>query len=180
MSQVTVTQLADVLGVDVDRLITQLNEAGIEVDAADAEVTNDDKIKLLAHLRSAHGKNEREAGEQPRKVTLTRKSVSELKVPSGGAGRTRTRGAAPSRTVNVEVRKQRTYVKRGEIAEELEADPEREAAARALEESRRQREEVERPPREAPEHREHDVEQEERHEFAPPVSTGSASRSGSA
>ncbi len=144
MSQVTVSQLAEVLGVTPDRLLAQFKEAGIEVEAADAPVTNDDKKKLLAHLRTSHGKSEtRDEGDSPKKVTLRRKTVSELKVPAGGAGRTRTRGAAPSRTVNVEVRKKRTYVKRGSIAEAEQTDAEREEALKALEESRRQREEAE-------------------------------------
>src|SRR5690625_2460468 len=107
MSQVTVTQLAEVLGVEVDRLIEQLNEAGITVEDRDASVTNEDKIKLLTYLRSSHGKSAKKDAMQPGRVTLTRKSVSELKVPAAGAGRTRTRGAAPSRMVNVEVRKDR-------------------------------------------------------------------------
>jgi len=162
MSQVTVSQLADVLGVDVNRLITQLNEAGIEVNDPDAAVTNEDKIKLLTYLRSSHGKGETEDTTQPRKVTLTRKSMSELKVPTGGAGRTRSRGAAPSRTVNVEVRKRRTYVKRGEIAEKDQDDPEREAAQKALEEAKRQREEAERAEREEAERRQREAEEQAR------------------
>jgi translation initiation factor IF-2 len=153
MSQVTVSQLAEVLGIDVDRLITQLNEAGIKVDDPAASVTNEDKKKLLTYLRSSHGKGAVEEASAPRKVTLKRKTLSELKVPSGGAGRTRGRGAVPSRTVNVEVRKRRTYVKRGEIAEQDQADPEREAAAKALEEARQQREEAERAEREEAERR---------------------------
>src|SRR6056297_1997472 len=144
MSQVTVTQLAEVLGVTPDRLLAQFKEAGISIGGADAPVTNDDKKKLLAYLRTSHGKAEqREESDTPRKVTLKRKTISELKVPSGGAGRSRTRGPAPSRTVNVEVRKRRTYVKRGEIQDSSESDGEREAALKALEESRRQREEAE-------------------------------------
>ncbi|RFF27582.1 MULTISPECIES: translation initiation factor IF-2 [unclassified Wenzhouxiangella] len=162
MSQVTVSQLADVLGVEVDRLITQLKEAGIEVSEPDAAVTNEDKIKLLTYLRSSHGKAESEDTTQPRKVTLTRKSVSELKVPTGGAGRTRSRGAVPSRTVNVEVRKRRTYVKRGEISEKEQSDPEREAAAQALEEAKRQREEAERAEREEAERRQQEAEEQAR------------------
>ncbi|MDZ7790688.1 MAG: translation initiation factor IF-2 [Xanthomonadales bacterium] len=162
MSQVTVTQLADVLGVDVKRLITQLNEAGIKVSDPDADVTNEDKIKLLTYLRSSHGKEQSDDSTQPRKVTLTRKSVSELKVPTGGAGRTRVRGAAPSRTVNVEVRKRRTYVKRGEIAEQEQSDPEREAAAKALEEAKRQRDEAERAEREEAERRQREEQEQAR------------------
>ncbi|MEE4295132.1 MAG: translation initiation factor IF-2 [Wenzhouxiangella sp.] len=160
MSQVTVTQLAEVLGVGVDRLITQLNEAGIKVDDPSAEVTNEDKKKLLTHLRTAHGKEEQGSG--PRKVTLKRKTVSELKVPTAGAGRTRGRGAAPSRTVNVEVRKKRTYVKRAAIAEQEQSDPEREAAAKALEEARQQREEAERQEREEAERRQREQEEQAR------------------
>src|SRR6056297_1794917 len=152
MSQVTVTQLAEVLGVAVDRLIVQLNEAGIKADDPSAAVTNEDKKKLLTHLRTAHGKEEESSGG-PRKVTLKRKTVSELKVPTAGAGRTRGRGAAPSRTVNVEVRKKRTYVKRGAIAEAEQTDVEREEALKTLEESRLQREEAERAEREREEQR---------------------------
>ncbi|MDT8449730.1 MAG: translation initiation factor IF-2 [Wenzhouxiangellaceae bacterium] len=143
MSQVTVSQLAEVLGVTPDRLLAQFKEAGISIDKPDAPVTNDDKKKLLAHLRTSHGKSdERDETDTPRKVTLKRKTLSELKVPTAGAGRTRGRGPAPSRTVNVEVRKRRTYVKRGEIQEATETDSEREAARKALEESRRAREEA--------------------------------------
>ena len=165
MSQVTVSQLADVLGVGVERLITQLNDAGIEVSDPKAAVTNEDKKKLLAHLRTSHGKGETEDNSGPRKVTLKRKTLSEIKVPSGGAGRgPRTRGAAPSRTVNVEVRKKRTYVKRRAIAEQESSDPEREAAARALEESRQAREEAERQEKEEADRRRVEAEEREREE----------------
>src|SRR5699024_5563352 len=135
---------------------------GIEVKDAEAEVTNEDKIKLLTHLRSSHGKSEGDDATQPTRVTLTRKSVSELKVPTGGAGRTRSRGAAPSRTVNVEVRKRRTYVKRGDISEQEQGDPEREAAAKALEEARRQREEAKQAEREEAERRQREAAEQAR------------------
>src|SRR6056297_2465826 len=165
MSQVTVTQLAEVLGATPDRLLAQFKEAGISIGDADAPVTNDDKKKLLAFLRTSHGKAEqREESDSPRKVTLKRKTISELKVPSGGAGRSRTRGPAPSRTVNVEVRKRRTYVKRGEIQDASEPDAEREAALKTLEESRRQREEAEAAEREREEKRKAELEAEEKAE----------------
>ncbi|MEN1726812.1 MAG: translation initiation factor IF-2 [Pseudomonadota bacterium] len=164
MSQVTVSQLAEVLGVTPDRLITQLNDAGIKVDDPSAAVTNEDKKKLLAHLRTSHGKGAiAEDSSGPRKVTLKRKTVSELKVPAGGAGRgPRSRGAQPSRTVNVEVRKKRTYVKRAAIAEQEISDPEREAAAKALEEARMQREEAERQEKEEAERRAAEAQERER------------------
>ncbi len=163
MSQVTVTQLAEVLGVEVKRLLTQLNDAGIKVTDPTAAVTNEDKKKLLSYLRTSHGKGEApEDSSGPRKVTLKRKTLSELRVPTGGAGRgPRTRGAAPSRTVNVEVRKKRTYVKRGAIAEQETTDPDREAAAQALEEARLAREEAERAEREEAERRLKEQQQEQ-------------------
>ncbi len=165
MSQVTVTQLAEVLGVSVDRLITQLNDAGIKINDPAAAVTNDDKKKLLAYLRTSHGKGVAEDSGGPRKVTLKRKTISEIKVPTGGAGRgPRSRGAAPSRTVNVEVRQKRTYVKRRAIAEQEMADPEREAAARALEEMRIAREEAERQEKEEAERRRMEVAEREKAE----------------
>jgi len=165
MSQVTVNQLAEVLGVSTDRLLAQFKEAGIAIGAADAPVTNDDKKKLLAYLRTSHGKGEtRDVAEAPRKVTLKRKTVSELKVPVAGAGRARGRGPAPSRTVNVEVRKRRTYVKRGEIQEAAQPDAEREAAMKALEDARRQREEAEAAEREREEQRKAEQEAQEKAE----------------
>jgi len=166
MSQVTVTQLAEVLGVTPERLITQLNDAGIKVDDPSAAVTNEDKKKLLAYLRTSHGKGATsDDSSGPRKVTLKRKTVSELKVPTGGAGRgPRSRGAQPSRTVNVEVRKKRTYVKRRAIAEQEINDPDREAAARALEEARQAREEAERQEKEDAERRAAEAQEREQAE----------------
>ena len=145
MSDVTVSQLADVLGVEVPRLIEQFKEAGIEVSGPEAAVSNEDKKALLTYLRTSHGKLDGSSEPAaPSKVTLKRKTVSELKVPSGGAGRARTRGVQPSRTVNVEVRKKRTYVKRGAVEDNVSDDPEREAAAEALAKAQAEREEAER------------------------------------
>jgi len=144
MSKVTVTQLADVLGVEISKLLTQLSDAGIEASGADDAVSNDDKKKLLAHLRASHGKRESDA-TAPRKVTLKRKSVSELRVAGSGP-------RAATRTVNVEVRKRRTYVKREVVAEQMGTDDaDREEAKRILEESLYQREAAEREKTEAAE-----------------------------
>ena len=129
MSQVTVSQLAGVLGVDISKLVSQLNEAGIEASGGEDTVSNDDKKKLLAFLRASHGKIESDA-TAPRQVTLKRKTVSELRVAGSGP-------RASTRTVNVEVRKRRTYVKREVIAEQSGTDAaDREEARKILEETR--------------------------------------------
>lgn len=132
MSKVTVSQLADVLGVEVSKLLAQLNDAGIDASEGDDAVSNDDKKKLLAYLRAAHGKTESDT-TAPSRVTLKRKTHSELRVAGSGP-------RASTRTVNVEVRKKRTYVKRDAIKDQYGDEAEREAARKALEESRAQRE----------------------------------------
>ena len=132
MSNVTVSQLAEVLGVTVDKLLDQLNQAGIEASSGDESVSNDDKKKLLSHLRASHGKAEDDA-TAPRRVTLKRRSHSELRIQGSGP-------RATTKTVNVEFRKKRTYVKRDALQEHHAEDSEREAARLKLEESRAQRE----------------------------------------
>lgn len=108
MADVTVAQFADVLKVPVDKLLTQLDEAGIPVDGAQGTISEDAKMELLSHLQQARGLASKPAAA-PRKVTLVRKQQSELRLASG-QGR--------SRTVNVEVRKKRTYLNRGVLEEE--------------------------------------------------------------
>jgi len=155
MSKVTVSQLADVLGVDSSKLLAQLNDAGIKASSGDDAVSNDDKKKLLAHLRASHGKVESDA-TAPRSVTLKRKSVSELRVPGSGP-------RASARTVNVEVRKRRTYVKREVVQEKIgTAEADREEARKILEESRAKREAEERLQQEAMEKARLKREEEER------------------
>jgi len=132
MSQVTVSQLAEVLGISIDKLLTQLSRAGIEARSGDEAVSNEDKKKLLAHLRSIHGKTDDDA-TAPRKVTLKRKSLSELRIRGSGP-------RAATKTVNVEFRKRRTYVKRDALQAQEALDPDREEAVRALQESRERRE----------------------------------------
>ncbi len=133
MSNVTVSQLAEVLGVTVDKLLDQLKQAGIKASSGDEAVSNDDKKKLLAHLRASHGKSESDA-TAPRQVTLKRRSHSELRIPGSGP-------RATTKTVNVEIRKKRTYVKREALQEHHAEDADREEARKALEASRAQREE---------------------------------------
>src|ERR1700738_3766389 len=103
MADVTVAQFAEVLKVPVDRLLQQLDQAEIKVDSAEDMVSENAKHGLLTHLRRSHGHDDVQADAAPRKITLRRKSQSELK-PASPQGR--------ARTVNVEVRSKRTYVKR--------------------------------------------------------------------
>jgi translation initiation factor IF-2 len=112
MSNVTAKQLSEVIGVSIEKLLDQLNTAGIQVSGADDPISDDDKMKLLESLRSSHGKEE---SSGPKKITLRRKSKSEIKV-SGISGRNTT-----TKTINVEVRKKRTYVRRSEIEAAAEA-----------------------------------------------------------
>ncbi len=133
MSDVTVRQFAEVVGVPVDRLLTQLTEAGLEKGGPDASITDDEKMQLLTHLRESHGKKESAEVSTPKKITLRRKTQSELRVSAG-------RGAQ-AKTVNVEVRRKRTYVKRAVVLEEEQARLQAEEEARLAEERARQAEE---------------------------------------
>ncbi|MGD8709716.1 MAG: translation initiation factor IF-2 [Ectothiorhodospiraceae bacterium] len=113
MANTTVREFAEAVGIPVDRLLDQLNDAGLQGREPDSPISDDDKSALLGHLRKAHGKRDDDAGPGPRQITLKRKSHSQIKLPTGGGGRgAATRGPRTSRTVNVEVRKKRTYVKR--------------------------------------------------------------------
>jgi translation initiation factor IF-2 len=109
MADVTVAQFAEVLKVPVDRLLQQLDEAGIKVDSAEDMISEDAKHNLLTHLRRSHGRDEVQTDAAPSKITLRRKSQSELKL-AGAQGR--------ARTVNVEVRSKKTYIKREVLADQ--------------------------------------------------------------
>ena len=131
MSDVTVNQLAQVLGMSAERLLAQLSEAGMKFDRADQVVSSTEKVKLLGFLRRTHGKKEESIeAAAPKQITLKRKQVGELTVSSG---------AAKGKTVNIEVRQKRTYVKRSEVEEQVvapEVDAEREHALKLLAESK--------------------------------------------
>jgi len=125
---VTVRQLAQVVGIPLDRLLIQLGDAGLAVSSADDMLSDAEKLKLLGYLRQSHGKERGETAE-PKKVTLQRRTVSELK-----------QGKVPGKavkTISVEVRKKRTYVKRSELPESSERRLEVEQARQALEEQQR-------------------------------------------
>ncbi|HEX7012910.1 MAG TPA: translation initiation factor IF-2, partial [Steroidobacteraceae bacterium] len=111
---------AEVLKVPVERLLSQLDEAGIRVSGANDTISDDAKMELLTYLRRAHGRTQDPA---PRKITLKRKSQGELKVASA-QGR--------ARLVNVEVRSKKTYLNRSVLeerarAQQEEADRQRQA-----------------------------------------------------
>jgi translation initiation factor IF-2 len=111
MAQVTVQQLAEVVGASAERLLTQMKEAGLPHSEAEQAVSDEDKQTLLTFLKRSHG----ESTDAPKRITLKRKTISTLK-SSGSQGK---------KTVNVEVRKKRTYVKRDQEelgAEELAAE----------------------------------------------------------
>jgi len=136
MSDVTVKQFAEVVGIPVDRLIAQLSDAGLSAKASDEIITDDEKMTLLSHLRGRHGKAEGES--TPKRITLKRKTVSEIKgktSQSGGIGQ----GKASTRTISVEVRKKRTYVKRSETI----SDEDKAVAKAAAEAKLRQQKERE-------------------------------------
>src|SRR5580698_1934466 len=135
MADVTVSQFAQVLKVPVDRLIVQLDQAGIKVEGPDDRISDEAKLELLSHLRKSHG-SEEQVGGSPNKITLKRKTQSELKLAS-------TQGRA--RTVNVEVRRSRTYVKRDVLEEQNRLNSEDGDSKRreAEEAERRERERLE-------------------------------------
>ena len=124
MSQITVKSFAEQIEVGVDKLIQQLADAGIGGKQSEDQLTDDEKVTLLTYLRGDK-RGDGVIKPQRSKITLKRKTASQLKQTS------RT-GAA--RTIHVEVRKKRTFVKR-EILEESERKEreafEREEASRA-------------------------------------------------
>ncbi|MFP3874063.1 MAG: translation initiation factor IF-2 [Thiohalophilus sp.] len=152
MADVTVRQFAEVVGISVDRLLDQFKEAGLPVSDADATITDAEKMELLSFLRNKHGA-EGDGLKEPKKVTLSRKSTSELR---------QTGGHSKGKSVTVEVRKKRTYVKRSTVLEQEQEKAEQVLAERAkLEDERRQAEEAEKQ-READLQAKRSAEEEER------------------
>jgi translation initiation factor IF-2 len=152
----TVRDFASEVKIPVDLLLTQLQQAGVKVESESSPVTEADKRALLTHLAEKRGAGSGPTlGGEPRRITLKRKETTELRL-GGGRG-------APAKTVSIEVRKRRTYVKRGVEGEESAADAEaaakeqaeHEAAARAAAEAeaRKQQEEASRKLREEEEAR---------------------------
>ncbi|MGE8351840.1 MAG: translation initiation factor IF-2 N-terminal domain-containing protein, partial [Pseudomonas protegens] len=125
MTQVTVKQLADEVKTPVERLLQQMREAGLPHTAAEEHVSDSEKQSLLTHLKSSH----KAKVEEPRKITLQRKTTSTLRV-------------AGSKSISVEVRKKKVFVQRS--PEEIEAERQRELEERrAVENAARQKAEEE-------------------------------------
>src|SRR5881397_1825947 len=161
MAVTTVAQFAAELNRPATTLLEQLQSAGVRKASPEDALTEADKERLLDFLRSAHGTG---GGGERKKITLTRKSTSEIK-QADSSGR--------ARTIQVEVRKKRTFIKRDDTAPAVDEAAaaaaaheaellrrEEEAHAQAeqlrrqeaeLAEQRRQREEKERQEREAAE-----------------------------
>ncbi len=130
MSDKTVKELAKMVKIPLDRFLEQLKEAGVLASSPDDLIDEDERVKLLAHLRKMHGKKEGKTKESsPKKITLKRRKVSELQQSTGPG--------ATAKTVNVEVRKKRTYIKRSDSAVS-EEQKEIDRVNQALEEQKQQ------------------------------------------
>jgi translation initiation factor IF-2 len=101
MAQTTIEQFATELRMPTGNLLEQLAKAGVADKQEGDELSELDKTKLLEYLQKQHGA----AGEPKKKITLTRKQTTEIKA-AGATGR--------ARTIQVEVRKKRVFVKRDE------------------------------------------------------------------
>ena len=123
MSETKVKEFAETVGTPVERLIIQMNGAGIKVEGPDSVVTEEEKQQLLAYLRDKHG-----AGQtSPNKITLKRKTTTELTTASSSK--------KGGKKVKVEVRKKRTYGKRSTVDDTKPAETEAEQLeAKRLEE----------------------------------------------
>ncbi|HEX2530164.1 MAG TPA: translation initiation factor IF-2 [Burkholderiaceae bacterium] len=136
MASNNVAQFATELKMPADLLLKQLRAAGVIKSSSSDPLSKEDKDRLLDHLRRAHGAA---ADGEKKKITLTRKETTEIKQADA---------TGKSRTIQVEVRKKRTFVKRDEPALEEVAAPIKEVVpvideaevARRAEEARRQAE----------------------------------------
>ena len=104
MASTTVAQLASELNRSAAALLEQLQSAGVSKASTDDALTESDKERLLDHLRATHGTV---PGAERKKITLTRKSTSEIKQADS---------SGKARTIQVEVRKKRTFIKRDDAA----------------------------------------------------------------
>jgi len=136
MTTITVSDFANELKRPADALLEQLQAAGVAKKSVSDALTDSDKQQLLNYLQASHG-----TGATRKKITLTKKTTSEIKQADA---------TGKARTIQVEVRKKRTFVKRDEAAEAAQApvpeakpeqpDPEQAELVRREEEARHQAE----------------------------------------
>ena len=119
MSSTTVAEFAKELKKPTDTLIEQLKAAGVNTSSESDSLTEKDKQKLLTHLQTSHGT----ATTERKKISLVKKSTSEIKQADA---------TGKARTIQVEVRKKRTFVKRDENESENVDTPEPQAAVAAV------------------------------------------------
>ena len=113
MSDTTVKSFAEQIGVPADRLLKQLGSAGIAEKSVEDVLNDDEKLSLLTYLRGGGDADKTAAGRK--KITLKRKTTSQI---------TQNVRGGPARTVQVAVRKKRTFVKRSEVDEPVEEEEE--------------------------------------------------------
>ena len=133
MASNNVAQFATELKMPADLLLTQLRSAGVEKSSTSDPLSKDDKDKLLNHLRRTHGAA---ADTEKKKITLTRKETTEIKQADA---------SGKSRTIQVAVKKVRTFVQRDDIPAPVAAEPaapvvDEADIARRADESRKQAE----------------------------------------
>jgi translation initiation factor IF-2 len=127
MPSVAIKKLAEQIGISGDKLLQQLDDAGIQGKGTDGTLDDAERDALLGYLRG--GKTRVSAEGVQHKVTLSRRTTSAIKQNSR---------TGPSRTVHVEVKKRRTYVRRGELQrqqEEAQQDAREEEEARQREQA---------------------------------------------
>jgi translation initiation factor IF-2 len=125
MASNNVAQFATELKMPADLLLKQLKAAGVEKSSTDDQLSKEDKDKLLGHLRKVHGAA---ADGEKKKITLTRKETTEIKQADS---------SGKSRTIQVEVRKKRTFVKREDAAPVQEVEPVKTSVIDEAEQARR-------------------------------------------
>ena len=119
MTQVTVKELAEVVKTPVESLLQQMKEAGLAHTTADQKVSDTEKQTLLTFLEKGSGSK----AEGSKKITLQRKTTTTLRAPG-------------SKSISVEVRKKKTFVKRS--AEEIEAEKQKDLAKLQAEKAAKQ------------------------------------------
>ncbi|MEY4265732.1 MAG: hypothetical protein RIS90_267, partial [Pseudomonadota bacterium] len=123
MSSTTVAEFATELKKSTETLLEQLKSAGVAKSAASDNLTEADKQRLLGYLQASHGT----ASAERKKITLVKKSTSEIKQADS---------TGKARTIQVEVRKKRTFVRRDDgadsVPESAAMQPEQEAPAQPL------------------------------------------------